>query len=326
METARRAVIDVGTNSVKLLVADVAGREVRPVLEKSQQTRLGQGFYETRWLQPQAIEQTAAAVAAFTRDARELGANTVRVIATSAARDARNPEDLLAAIESATKLKVEIISGEQEAELGFRGVMTDPALARHTLLLLDVGGGSTELILGRAGHHHFRRSLALGTVRLLEQIPHGDPPAASELEACRKSLRQCLDQQVRSELEAALARESKRGATASGISDARAHRVQFAGIGGTATILGRMASSVEGFDRERIEATRLTFEEIGRTVSRLWSLPLAERKQIPGLPANRADVILFGLVIFEAVMEQFGFADLRISTRGLRFAAVLDAA
>lgn len=324
METARRAVIDVGTNSVKLLVADVAGREVRPVLEKSKQTRLGKGFYETRRLQPPAIEQTAAAVATFTRAARELGAATVRVLATSAARDARNPEDLLTAIESATKKKVEIISGDQEAELGFRGVMTDPALARQPLLLLDVGGGSTELILGCAGHHHFRRSLALGTVRLLEQMPHGDPPTAGELAACRKSLRQFLDQQVRSELEPALARESKRGASASGVDEAKTHRVQLVGIGGTATILGRMALSMEDFDRERIEATCLTLEEVGKTRSRLWGLTLAERKQIPGLPANRADVILFGLTIFESVMEQFGFADLRISTRGLRFAAVMD--
>jgi len=148
MDSTRRAVIDVGTNSIKLLVADIAGGVVEPVLEMSEQTRLGAGFFETRQLQPQAIAQTARAVASFAAKARELRAVSTRVIATSAARDAVNPGELTSAIESAAALKVEIISGEQEADLAFQGVNTDPELAQHPLLLLDVGGGSTEFILG----------------------------------------------------------------------------------------------------------------------------------------------------------------------------------
>src|ERR1700690_3214157 len=140
MEAVRRAVIDVGTNSIKLLVADVSGREVRPVHEESRQTRLGQGFYETRRLQPEAIAHTAAAVWEFAEIAREKNAGTIRVIATSAARDAVNPGDLTTAIQRAAGLKVEIISGEQEAEWVFQGVNTDLELARQPLLLLDVGG------------------------------------------------------------------------------------------------------------------------------------------------------------------------------------------
>src|SRR5271155_4257250 len=116
MSQTRRAVIDVGTNSVKLLVGDVTGRDVQPVLEDSKQTRLGHGFYESQRLQPEAVEKTAEVVAGFARTARDLQARSVRVIATSAARDAKNPDDLTDAIEKAAGLKVEIVSGEQEAD------------------------------------------------------------------------------------------------------------------------------------------------------------------------------------------------------------------
>ena len=118
----RRAVIDVGTNSIKLLVADVVGRDVQPVYEESRQTRLGKGFYETHRLQADAIMRTAEAVAEFAKTARENKAAFIRVIGTSAVRDAMNSGDLTSAIERASGLKVEIISGEREAELAFQGV------------------------------------------------------------------------------------------------------------------------------------------------------------------------------------------------------------
>src|SRR6267142_5676404 len=146
METVRRAVIDVGTNSIKLLVADVRGRDVRPVHEESKQTRLGKGFYESNCLQPEAIARTAEAVWEFAEIAREKSAASIRVIATSAARDAVNPTDLTLSIERASGLKTEIISGEREAGWVFQGVATDAELAKRPLLLLDVGGGSTEFI------------------------------------------------------------------------------------------------------------------------------------------------------------------------------------
>src|ERR1019366_7530693 len=176
MEPVRRAVIDVGTNSVKLLVADVAGREIRPIREQSQQTRLGHGFYETHRLKADAIAATSAAVAGFAAMAREAQAVSICVLATSAAREAVNREELTAAIEQAAGLKVEVISGEQEAELGFQGVTSDSQLRAAPLLLMDVGGGSAQFIFGRGGHMHFCHSFSLGSVRLLETFPCSDPP------------------------------------------------------------------------------------------------------------------------------------------------------
>jgi exopolyphosphatase / guanosine-5'-triphosphate,3'-diphosphate pyrophosphatase len=310
METVRRAVIDVGTNSIKLLVADVRGREVTPVHEESRQTRLGQGFYETHRLQPETIAHTAEAVWEFGEIARDRNAKSIRVIATSAARDAVNPSDLTRAIERAAGLKTEIISGAREAEWAFQGVATDAALAAHPLLLLDVGGGSTEFIVGQGTKKHFAHSFPLGTVRLLEKFPTSDPPTKSEFNACRDWLKNFLHHEVRPQLEPAL--QNEKG------------KIQLIGTGGTASILACVENKLDCFDRAQIERAALTFEQIVAHRKNLWKLPLAERKEIPGLPKNRADVILTGVLIFEVVMAEFGFSELRVSTRGLRFAAVMD--
>ena len=316
MKAARRAVIDVGTNSIKLLVADVSGREVRPVHEESRQTRLGKGFYATHQLQPEAVAHTAAVVWEFAEIAREKNAEALRVIATSAVRDAVNPGDLTTAIQRASDLEVEIISGEREAELVFQGVCTDLELAKQHLLLLDVGGGSTELILGRGRHQHFAQSFPLGTVRLLEKFPHSDPPTREEFSACRNWIINFLRSEVQPKLEPALQREMKLNSETGGI--------QLVGTGGTTSILARMEKELDRFDRERIESTVLSREQVTAHRKHLWSLPLAGRKEIPGLPKLRADVILTGVLIYEAVMEEFDFKQLRVSTRGLRFAAVMD--
>ena len=310
MQPVRRALIDVGTNSIKLLVADVCGREVAPIHEESKQTRLGQGFYDTHRLQPENIARTAEAVWEFAEIAREKNSKSVRVIATSAARDAMNPTDLTSCIERASGLKTEIISGAREADWAFQGVTTDAELSQKPLLLLDVGGGSTEFILGHGTKKKFAHSFPLGTVRLLEKFPHGDPPTRGEFAKCRDWLKNFLHHEVRPQLEPSLKNE--------------VGEIQLVGTGGTTSILARIEKKLDRFDLEKIERTVLTFDQIVAHRKKLWSLPLEERKEIPGLPKLRADVILTGVAIYEAVMAEFGFSELRVSTRGLRFAAVMD--
>jgi exopolyphosphatase/guanosine-5'-triphosphate,3'-diphosphate pyrophosphatase len=322
MNPQRRAVIDVGTNSTKLLVAEVSGHEVQPLWEESTQTRLGRGFYRTRRLQPEAIAATAKAVAQFAVFAREKGASAVRVIATSAARDAVNPEELQTAIESLCGLKVEILSGEQEADLVFLGVTSDARFAQGPLLLLDVGGGSTEFILGEGDQKYYQQSVLLGTVRLLEQLPHSEPPKPEELAACRAWLREFLASEVRPALEQVMTVQ-KDGDRIPTKSTTGKGAVRLVGTGGTMSILGCMEAKLETFDRQRLETTRLSLEGVQEHVERLWRMPLAERKQVPGLPPNRADVILTGVAIYESIMKNLGFAEIRLSTRGLRFAAVM---
>jgi len=313
MEKSRRAVIDVGTNSIKLLVADVEEPRVFPVWEGSKQTRLGRGFYESHQLQPAAIAQTARVVAEFADEAREWQATSIRIIATSAVRDAVNAREATREIEQAAGLKVEILSGEQEADLVFQGVTTDPAMPKEALLLLDVGGGSTEFILGHGQVKDFRASFPLGSVRLLETLPHSDPPKPEQLRACRDRVKEFLKAEVRPGLQPFILERRK---TTEG-------SVDLVGTGGTAAILARMEARIERYDRARIEAARLSYERIRWHVKHVWSLSLDERKKIVGLPSSRADVILTGAVIYEAVMDILDFQVLRINTRGLRFSAVM---
>jgi exopolyphosphatase / guanosine-5'-triphosphate,3'-diphosphate pyrophosphatase len=302
-------VIDVGTNSVKLLVGDIDGGLVTPVAETSRQTRLGAGFYSTRRLQPSAIALTAEAVAEFSKTASKLGAASARVFATSAARDALNVDELAEAIRLASGLKMEVLSGDKEADWVFRGVTTNPKLAQSPVLILDVGGGSTEIIVGDNAAPQFRSSYGLGTVRLLEQLRPGDPPGLRALLQCRVWLRDFLKKEVAPLLKPAL--QAQRPA-------------RLVGTGGTATLLARIQAKMADFDREKIESTVLTLEGIRHELESHWQMTQAQRQTIVGLPPNRSDVILTGVAIFESIMEQFGFQDLSVSTRGLRYWALLQ--
>ena len=200
MQPIRRAVIDVGTNSVKLLVADVDGQEIRPVSEQSQQTRLGHAFYETHRLQPEAISATATAVAGFAAAAREAQAASIRVIATSAAREALNRDELTSAIEQASGLTVEVISGEQEADLGFQGVTTDPQLAQGARAALGcrrrqrpirvrarraraVQSQLPARLSEAAGDHALQRSAQAGRIGRLPRVAKGVPEQGSHAKA-----------------------------------------------------------------------------------------------------------------------------------------------
>ncbi len=267
----RRAVIDVGTNSVKVLLAQVSGREVLPEWETSEQTRLGRGFYEDHRLRPEPIAATAAAVARYASEARDRGAASVRVIATSAAREAVNASELLDAIRAASGRETEVIPGSQEADLGFAGVTSDPALAEEPLLVLDVGGGSTEFILGDNGRARFSGSFQLGSVRLLETLKPSDAPTRQELQSARRWLLEFLEQNVRPKLVPHLFLGRMPDLAV--------------GVGGTTTILAQIKHGARDFDRARIESTRFAAAELRALNELLWSLPLAE------LPNRAAEVV-----------------------------------
>jgi len=305
----RRAVIDIGTNSVKVLVGDVAGEVLTPVSEMSRQTRLGAGFYVTRKLQRPAIDLTASVVAEFRETAEKLGARSIRVIATSAARDARNADELMEAISQAARLDIEILSGDQEAEWVFRGVTSSSDLAQSSVLILDVGGGSTEFIVGDKAVPQFRSSYSLGTVRLLEHLHPANPPGLPALAQCREWVKDFLKEHVVTSIAPAMSACRK--------------PLHLVGTGGTATILARIETQMTGFDRDKIEAARIPLSNIQSHLEEQWQMTLEKRQQIVGMPPNRGDVILTGMAIYEGIMTQFGITELSVSTRGLRFWALL---
>jgi exopolyphosphatase/guanosine-5'-triphosphate,3'-diphosphate pyrophosphatase len=181
--------------------------------------------------------------------------------------------------------------------------------------LLDVGGGSAEFILSQHGKKCFGCSFPLGTVRLLERLRPGDRPGLDQLAGCRHWLSDFLENEISPKLVPALAEQMNAGSQAP----------QLVGTGGTPSILACMEAKLASFDREQVEATRLSRERLHWHVERLWNLPTSEREKIVGLPPNRADVILTGSAIYEAVMDHYNFQQLQVSTRGLRFAIALEA-
>ena len=299
----RRGVIDIGTNSVKLLIADLRGDDILPHLETSRQTRLGQGLYATGKLQAEPIRATVDAVNELLALAKRNDCADTRIIATSAVREASNSGELIAALGQT----VTVLSGDDEARLVFVGVMSCPRLAKSPALVIDTGGGSTEFIVGDADGMRFHTSLPLGSVRLMERHAVSDPPTTGEQEIVHNTIGENLSETslpgLREQLNAL----------------GQASPLTMIGSGGMAGILAKMELADDDYDREQMESVELPLARVTAWRERLWSLPLAKRREITGLPKSRADVALFGSLIYEQALRQLGFATLRITTRGIRF-------
>tara|TARA_Y100001934_G_scaffold279781_1_gene384607 strand:- start:3573 stop:4511 length:939 start_codon:yes stop_codon:yes gene_type:complete len=304
-----RTVIDIGTNSVKVLVARVVGSAIEPIFEKNIQTRLGRGLYETKRLSDASIRHTAEVIAEYMNTARSYGSERNIIVATSAARDAENHQEFRQAIHAVAGQYPEIISGDREAELAYRGIRAQPGLDSGLVFVVDVGGGSTEFIVGSGETPAFSISIPLGSVRAMSQFNFADPPGEEGLNRCLEFVREFLDSgtlpkdQIRRHLDP--------------IST-------LAGTGGTTTFLSKMFHETDDFDREQIETTVLDRATLMKLTNRLWTSPLEQRKKIPGIPPERADVIPFGAAIHLVILDEFNLDKLVASTRGIRTGLLLD--
>lgn len=301
---SRLAAVDVGTNSVLLLVAE-RGRDgvVRPVREEADITRLGRGVDRTGLLSAEGIDATLEVLARFATLARADGARALVVTATSAARDARNGSEFLDRARERAGARVEILSGDEEARLSYLAVAQDFAAeaGEAGLLAIDVGGGSTELVHGRGKQVLFRRSLDIGSVRLTERCVRTNPPDPGEQEAIRDVVR---------------------GALASLPPFPREVRV--VGVAGTVTSLFAIAHAIEPYDAARVHGGFLPLADVARVRSRLCALPVAERRILPGMQSKRADVLPAGALLFETALAHLGAGGARVSDRGLRWGVLLD--
>ncbi len=286
----RRAVIDIGTNTVKLLVAEVEDGQVTPVVSKDQMTRLGEGVNLTKHLSRVAMTRTIEAISHFAADTKDLGVADIIALTTSATRDADNGREFLDAVRSSCGLDVQVISGEREAELIFRGVCSDPMWSKQRILVMDVGGGSVEFILGTAGKIERCRSLPLGAVRLTEQFHDADFAGMAEF--------------VRGELHQALA-------------EFRANGWKMVGTGGTGVTLAKMGHG-------KADHITISQQEMRVVVTSLNAMSLEERKQVPGLPPDRADIIVAGAAVYLFAMESLRAAELTTSVRNLRYGALME--
>jgi exopolyphosphatase/guanosine-5'-triphosphate,3'-diphosphate pyrophosphatase len=299
----RFAAIDVGTNSVLLLVAErMENGQFSPVVERAEITRLGRGVDATGLLSKEGMDETLGAIERFVAEARALGVVDLAVTATSAARDAKNGADFLAAAKQRARVTVEIITGDAEAQLSFAAVLSEfgPKLAGRGLVVIDIGGGSTELIYGGAGTQmtavDFRKSFDVGSVRLTERFVQAGRFDAPTVEKIHAFLRRTF----------AEVPEAQRGATV-------------VGVAGTVTTLYAVQHAVEPYDASRIEGGTLSLTELKAQRQRLCALPLEERRRLPGMQPKRADVIPSGALILEAALEHLGVDSCRVSDRGLRW-------
>ncbi len=304
----RLAVIDVGTNTVRLLVAESDGRfPPRTLLTAQEITRLGQGLLPRRELQPEPIRRTLCALRRYRELAEAQRAATLLAVGTSALREARNRAAFLAAARDEAGVEVVVIGGEEEARLALLGVRAGLPGAPAHLAMMDIGGGSTELLLADGETVLAAVSTGLGVVKLTEKYLHADPPLPSELERVRRTAAERLDRARKVELFDRMPRDPF-----------------LVGTAGTVTSLAAMDLALVLYDPARVTGHRLTRARVAELLDRLTSLQLADRRRVPGLEPGRADVIIVGGVICLAAMDVLGFSALTVSDGGLREGILLD--
>ncbi len=292
-ERGRLAAIDCGTNSTRLLVVDRRGT----VLERGMRiTRLGQGVDASGALAPEAVERCLQVLRDFRAVMDGLDVREGRLVATSALRDASNGTDFLVPAQEITGLVPEVLAGDSEGRLSLAGATADVDAAEGPFVMVDIGGGSTELVVGRDGSDPdlVAVSLQMGCVRLSERFLHGDPPADEELDAARA--------EIGRQLEGALLEhpELTRGR-------------RLLGLAGTVSTLAALQGGVREYERARIHHVVLTLEQVRRWRTTLAAEVAEARLDRAGMTPGREDVIVAGVLVLEAVMERLGFEELLVS-------------
>ncbi|MFH1737126.1 MAG: Ppx/GppA phosphatase family protein [Actinomycetota bacterium] len=294
---ARLVAVDIGTNTVRLLVSDVSadGRKV-DVRREAVITRLGESVDRTGMFAPVAVVRTLEAIGRYRDISGSLGVTALKAVATSAARDAGNSEEFLDAARNIMGTAVEVVSGATEASFAFLGATFDFPFAKpdSPVLVFDVGGGSTEMISGRGRTMESAVSLDIGSVRLTELFVRNDPPSGVEVAK--------IQERARVEIEEGLEELSPVAGDSVVI-----------GVAGTVTTIKAVDLELEPYDSAKVHLSVLTRADIDRVLMRFLMLPLAERLKLPGLEPKRADVIIAGTIITEAVLDSIGAPGFTVS-------------
>lgn len=301
----RIAVVDIGTNSTRLLVCDREGDRITDELERhSIVTRLGAGVDAEGRLAQESMERVYSTVEKYRELIDRHDAEVAIAVLTSAVRDAANGEEFAASVKERFELEPHVITGDEEARLTFLGATSerDPE-DRTPTVVVDIGGGSTEIVIGRGHEAAFHVSTQAGVVRQTERHLHEDPPTERELEETREDVHQTLEDgvppQEREAVERAIA------------------------VAGTATSLGAIAQELEPYDPAKVHGYRLSREECEQILDRLAALPLTERKEVPGLHPDRAPTIVAGVIILVEVLGLVGLDEVEVSEHDILRGAAL---
>ncbi|MBB4958071.1 exopolyphosphatase/guanosine-5'-triphosphate,3'-diphosphate pyrophosphatase [Micromonospora polyrhachis] len=290
--TKRVAAIDCGTNSIRLLVADLPDPSAGPsaplvdLARRMEIVRLGQGVDRTGRLAPEAIERTRAALAGYAAEIESLGADRIRMCATSASRDAENADEFRAMVLRTLGVEPEVVTGDEEARLSFTGAVRGlPADAEAPFLVVDIGGGSTEFVVGSGGVDA-AISVDIGCVRMTERHLHDDPPTAEQIAAAEADITAAVDR--------ALAAVPGREAAT------------LVGLAGSVTTVVAIAQGLTSYDPGRIHHARISYDEVARVTTDLLAMSAAQRLAIPVMHPGRADVIGAGALVLRVIMERAG--------------------
>jgi exopolyphosphatase / guanosine-5'-triphosphate,3'-diphosphate pyrophosphatase len=285
----RVAALDCGTNSLRLLIADIDGARLSDVVRRMEIVRLGEGVDRTGRLSEAALDRTFAVLDSYAEQIRSLGAERVRMVATSATRDAENRSVFVAGVRDRIGVEPDVVSGDGEAALSFEGATRElrgTAAFAAPYLVVDIGGGSTELVLGDDSGPRAARSIDIGCVRMTERHLHDDPPTAAQIKAALADVDAALDE----------------AATTVPIHEART----LVGLAGTVTTVVAIAIGLEAYDPDRIHHSRVPAADVAAVSARLLAASREERAAMPVMHPGRVDVIGGGALILDAVVRHVG--------------------
>ena len=301
----RVAVVDIGTNSTRLLVVDVEdGRVVAEHARRSEVTRLGEGVDATGRLGEVPMERVFGVLETYRRTIDELAADATTGVLTSAVRDAANGAEFTDAVRERFGIDAAAISGDREAELTFAGATSDRDPADDTaLVVIDIGGGSTELVAGRGREMAFHVSTQAGVVRQTERFITSDPPPLDEQRALGDQVAEIIAEAVPAEV-----RSDVQGAIA---------------VAGTATSVGAIDQDLEPYDPDRVHGHVVSAARLEELRRRLAGMPLADRREVAGLHPDRAPTIVAGVIILQRALEAFGLGRFEVSEHDILRGAAL---
>lgn len=301
MNSRRLAFIDIGTNTILCLIAELKNDGSFDVLDDlAEITRLGQGVHQTRQINPEGEERSFKVLERYLERCKGLNVEEIIVVGTSALRDARNSAAVCARFKEQLGLDVRVISGDEEAAYSFLAVQRGLPLKQQELLVIDVGGGSTEFIRGNEAGVSQAVSINIGSVRLTEQFLHSDPVQEEECEKMMAAVERALAQLPRPWLK-------------------DSSILTLIGIAGTCTTLAAVEKKLTNYSHSEVHGGLLTLDEVRRQIELFQSKPIEERKAIPGLEPKRADVILAGACLIEKIMTLFHSERIIVSDHGVRY-------
>jgi len=298
-------VIDIGTNSTRLLIADVEGNEVEEIQRQSRVTRLGRGVDHSGQLSSEGINAVCDAIADYMVLIEAEEAGEPMVIGTSAVRDAENGGAFVAELRERFAIQAQVIDGDEEANYTYLGTISGRS-GLENLLVVDIGGGSTEIVVGRGPAPTFHTSLQAGVVRHTERILTSDPPTSAELEALAKDIGKIVS------------------AALEGVERPTVDRA--IGVAGTPSTLAAIDLELDPYDPKAVEGHLLPLRTVQWWLSRLASMPLEERKQVTGLHPDRAQAIVAGVVILIEIMRTFDLLEIEVSEHDLLYGCAISAA